>query len=368
MFIDEGPYTHTGHKFDCSTINVPGCQLAFNFPTITGASSTTLGGIQQMGNALAHTTTNTERPAFNANMTWIHGKHNYKFGSEVWLQGNITAPPSGVQLTFGTNGTAEPYTVPAGLGGQNMGFGFASFLLADANSVQQNAPTDVRMGKSQWAVFAQDSWKATRKLSLDYGLRWDYASVPREQYGRSAVLSITTPNPAIGGYPGAPIFQQTCHCDFIQSYKEAFGPRIGFAYQLTPKTVLRGGWGFAYSAAPDIGATAAASQTNTPTGTNAFANVSTAGAVPQPVFPNFDPGQTPLAGQTSGFSGLNVLDRNAARPARQNQWSLGIQREVTRDFVVEASYVGNRGVWWPGGLSDFNRVSPAVYAAQFGSI
>jgi outer membrane receptor protein involved in Fe transport len=224
----------------------------------------------------------------------------------------------------------------------------ASFLLAGPNTIQQNAPTDTRMGKAQWALFAQDSWKATRKLTLDYGLRWDYASVPHEQYGRSAMIGVNTANPAVGGHPGAAIFEATCHCSFLQSYKDAFGPRIGLAYQATPKTVIRGGWGFIYNAAADIGATTSASQTNTPAGINAFVDTTAAGAVPQPIWPNFDPAQTPLPGQTSGFSGLNLLDRNALRPGRQNTWSIGVQREITRDFVMEASYVANRGVWWQG--------------------
>ena len=60
----------------------------------------------------------------------------------------------------------------------------------------------------------------------------------------------------------------------------------------------------------------------------------------------FQPGQTPLAGRpTSGF--LGFLDPGAARPARQNQWSIGVQREITPNTVLEAAYVGNRGVWWP---------------------
>ena len=377
-FIDDSPYTKNGHKFDCTTINLPGCQVSFNFPTMTGmmgvggaipvdAVQAPLGGMQQMGNALAHTHTNTERPAFNANATWIRGKHNVKAGAEVWFQGNITAPPSGVQLTFNSStnsgATGEPYTVPTGLNGQTWGFPFANFLLGDAISIQQNAPTDTRMGKAQWALFLQDSWKATRKLTLDYGLRWDYASVPREQYGRSANVGLNVANPAAGGHLGAAIFQGSCHCDFLNDYKDAFGPRIGIAYQADPKTVIRGGWGFIYSAAQDINVATSAGQTNTPAGTNAFGDVTSIANVPQPIWPNLDPGQTPLPGQTSGFSGLALLDRNAARPARQNQWSIGVQREITRDFVMEASYVGNRGVWWPGALSDFNRVSPAAYAA-----
>jgi len=387
-FLDDSPLTHNGKTFDCSTINLAGCQVAYNFPTFntmvgrangglvdTGATLG-LGGMQQMGNALLHTRTNTERPAFNANMTWIHGSHNYKWGGEVYFQGNITAPPSGVSLTFASNGTAQPFIPAAGLGNQFMGFQFASFLLGAASSVTQQAPTGTRMGKSQWAFYWQDSWKASRKLTLDYGLRWDYASVPKERYGRSANLGLTTPNPAIGGFPGAPIFQSTCNCDFADAYPWAFGPRLGVAYQLTPKTVLRGGWGFAYGFAADIAVNSGASLPNTPAGINSFVNVNGPGAVPQPVWPNFDPGQTPLPGQIVGFTNFSLIDRNAGRPPRQNQYSFGIQREITHDFVIDASYVGNRGVWWSngGGLSNgggtgplgvLNQVSPERFA-QFG--
>jgi hypothetical protein len=371
VFIDDSPVTHGGKKFDCTTINLPGCQASINFPTFpammaaAGTSLFGLGGMQQMGNALLHTHTVTQRPAFNTNMTWIRGSHNFKWGSEVWFQGNMTAPPSGVSLTFGVNGTAQPFTVPAGLGGQQMGNQFASFLLGAASTVTQTAPTGTRMGKSQWALYWQDSWRATRKLTLDYGLRWDYASAPREQYGRSANLGVTTPNPAVGGVLGAAIFQSTCNCDFVNTYKKAFGPRLGFAYQVDSKTVVRGGWGFAYGFAPDINVSTSASLASTPAGTNAFLNVSSGSALPQPVWPNFDAGQSPLPGQVTGFTGFTLLDRNAARPPRQNQYSIGIQREVSNNFIVDASYVGNRGVWWPGPLGQLNQVSPARFA-QFG--
>ena len=53
-----------------------------------------------------------------------------------------------------------------------------------------------------------------------------------------------------------------------------------------------------------------------------------------------------------------LLDPGAARPPRQSQWSIGVQREITKDLVIEAEYVGNRGVWWPGPLGYLNQVSP----------
>ena len=81
------------------------------------ATPNQLGGLQQLGNAQAHTHTLTLRPSFNVNATWIHGSHTVKAGGEVWFQGNITAPPSGVLLSFNHSrsnalrASAQPYAV-----------------------------------------------------------------------------------------------------------------------------------------------------------------------------------------------------------------------------------------------------------------
>jgi hypothetical protein len=375
-FFDDGPVKN----FNCTAIDLQGCQISEFFPTFTSmVGNNSTGGMQQMGNAQAHTHTWTERPSYNANITSIKGNHTYKFGGEVWFQGAITQPPSGATLTFGTNATALPFNPPQGLGNGFMGFPYASFLLGDLGGTTgfplftpqasaQEAPTDTRMGKGQWALFAQDSWKVTRTLTLDYGLRWDYATLPVEQYGRSADFSPTTLNPAVG-IDGAPIFQANCHCSFAGNYPLAFGPRLGLAYQITPKTVLRAGWGLLYGFGPDLGVSTSANQINAASAStpNGFVPVTAPGALPQPVWPNFSPGQTPLPGQTTAFSGLALIDGNYTRPGRQNQWSIGIQRELATNLVVEASYVANRGVWWAGGgeqnLGYLNQVSPARFAA-----
>jgi hypothetical protein len=291
-----------------------------------------------------------------------------------------SAPPTGVGLNFGafsgtssgsvTNSGATGFPSSLVTGANVTGFPYANFLLGDVTSATQYAPVDARMYKSQWAVFVQDSWKATRRLTLNYGLRWDYGTPNREQHGRSASLGLTTPNPSAGGRPGAAIFEATCKCEFVKTYPYAIGPRLGVAYQLNDKTVFRGGWGFAYAPPNDLTLENTANITNTPTGVNAFRPLNTPGTIPQPVWPNFDPGQTPLPGSTtSGF--LQFVDLNAARPARQNQWSIGIQRELTGNKLIEASYVGNRGVWWSGGTATapvgpygyVNQVSPATFAS-----
>jgi hypothetical protein len=385
FFFDHSPITSEGKTVNCAALlMLQGCEGSYNFPTIVAGNVTTpidLGGMQQLGNALAHTATHTERPSANANGTWVKGNHTYKLGGEVWFQAQITAPPTGVGLYFGNlsnagvaNSALGSVTyagatgIPASLvtGANSAGFPYASFLLGDVTTATQYAPVDARMYKSQWAMFIQDSWKITRKLTVDYGLRWDYATAARESDGRSADLGLTTPNPAAGGRLGAPIFEATCNCTFVSNYPYAIGPRLGIAYQLNDKTVLRGGWGIAYGFAPDINVQNTGQSVNTITGVNAFAALNQPGTIPQPVWPNFNVGQTPLPGATSsGF--LAYLDPGASRPPRQNQFSMGIQREISHNFVMEAAYVGNRGVWWAlpaaNSYGYLNQVAPSVFAA-----
>ncbi|HTA44929.1 MAG TPA: TonB-dependent receptor [Bryobacteraceae bacterium] len=384
FFYDDGPYTESGKTVNClSMLQLQGCEGSFNFPTIVAGNVTSpqsLGGMQQLGNALAHTHTHVERPAANANITWVRGNHTYKAGAEAWWQAYIQAPPTGVGLNFAalsltssgsvTNPGATGYPAPLVTGAQTTGFPYANFLLGDVTSATQYAPVDSRMFKSQWALFVQDSWKATRRLTLNYGLRWDYGTPNTEEYGRSADLGLTTPNPAAGGRLGAAIFEATCHCSFAKTYPYAIGPRLGIAYQFNDKTVIRGGWGLIYAPPTDLTLENTANITNTPSGVNAFLPLNAAGTIPQPVWPNFDPGQTPLpGGTTSGF--LQFVDPNAARPARQNQWSVGVERSITGNMLIEAAYVGNRGVWWNGGTATapvgpygyVNQVSPQAFAA-----
>jgi len=361
-FYDGGPV----QNFDCATISLINCQASIYFPRLITGTTTGIGGMQSLGNAQAHTLTVTQRPSFNANLTSIHGSHTFKVGGEVWFQGNNTNPPSGITLTYGVNATSLPQG-GLSLGTSRIGFEYASFLLGDVSSAAQNAPRGVRMGQSQWGFFAQDTWKVNRKLTLDLGLRWDYGSAARETYGRSATFSPTGINTNAGGHPGTFIYEQTCGCQFVSNYMYGIGPRIGLAYQINPKTVLRAGWGFAYAPVGDIGISTPNSATNSPAGTNAFFNIQDPTTVPKPLWPNFDPSIYPLIVNGVGTTNNNLaaLDRNIARPPRQNQWSIGLQREISRNFVVEATYVASRGVWWGNGpLGLLNQVSPANYASH----
>ncbi|HWB97844.1 MAG TPA: hypothetical protein VG672_14115, partial [Bryobacteraceae bacterium] len=143
----------------------------------------------------------------------------------------------------------------------------------------------------------------------------------------------------------------------------AFGPRVGVAYQLNHKTVLRGGWGVVYQYTSDAtaGATISTPGTNTVPGINPFINTQIPGFLLQPVWPVTNPNIYPLTlGTTTGTPVMP--DANMYRPPRLNQWSIGIEREITRNLVGEVSYVGNRQVWLPGPLGYANQISPATFA------
>lgn len=306
-------------------------------------------------------------------LTWVRDNHTYKAGAEMRVEGVPTflyTATNGVYQFSGAE-TSLPYLNNITLNGGTVGFPYASFLLGLVDSGNIAYPPTARVGQSAWGLFIQDTWKASRKLTLDYGLRYDYQTYPREQYGRYANFSPTAPNPSAGGLPGAVIFEGSgpghCGCDFAHVYPYALGPRLGVAYQITPKTVLRAGWGIVYAGTPTNNQTTTSISTPNPFTSPAFGQPVMALQTGIPItpspWPNLDPGQYPFPGTTT--SPKMFVDQNAGRPARQVQWSIGLQREISPNLVVEAAYVGNRGVWWTApGLIDVNALTPQILAAH----
>lgn len=379
-FNDHSPTT----DFDAvKTLGLRGATVTRNFPLFESSAgfnaagtaqvpSVATGGMSGMGPLSGQNPNSEIKPAGNANLTWIRGNHTYKFGGEFRATGYPTynlsntsgrynfgpTAAGGVGIPTATTQTSlQGLTVSQG----SVGFGYASFLLGAVNGVTLAVPIAARTGQHQFAFFAQDTWKITRKLTLDYGLRWDYGSYAKEQYGRNANFSPTTPNPSAGGHPGASIFEATCNCQFAQNYPYGFGPRLGIAYQINSKTVFRGGFGIVYDQTLYQGAVGANTQTGgVPLYGQALFNLQDGiPASVQPIWPSFNPGLFPLPGTVAAAPAL--LDNNGGRPARQMQWSIGLQREINRNLVVEASYVGNRGAWWNAPtLSAFNVMSTGI--------
>ncbi len=335
-----------------------------------------LGGMQNIGTSGQTQTLNyEEKPTFNSSLTWIKGAHTFKAGAEVYFENVLNGTFAGVTLATGVNATSEPFTPTGSLNGQSMGFGFASFLLGDygtggtTTSITQTPQLNYKQANQEWGLYLQDTWKVTRKLTLNYGLRWDYGTQYKETDGRLGQFSPTTPNANAGGINGATIYANTCNCPFYQkTYPYALGPRLGFAYQLDSKTVIRGGWGVNYQfIANSAGATVTLNGAYPLAGINPYVNVSTPGAIIQPAWPYTNPNRYPAPLPTGALTVGGTLpfmpDGNENRPPRVNQWSFGFQREITRDFIAEASYVGNRGAWEPGGpLGYESQISPATFA------
>ena len=97
----------------------------------------------------------------------------------------------------------------------------------------------------------QDSWKVTHTLTVELGLRWDYATLWTEEHGRMQNADFSDPNPTIGGRLGTVEYGATCHCNFANAYPFSIGPHVGVAWQITPKTVFRAGGAINYAAGAD---------------------------------------------------------------------------------------------------------------------
>jgi hypothetical protein len=374
-FSDKAPFL----DFNPSNFGLSGFLEDRQFPSVTGlcgqligppgtptnciqgavGTASGFGGMQNVGTTGQIQSQNyEEKPSFNANLTWVKGAHTFKFGAELYLEQAYTGAFSGVTLAAVSasgvpTATAQPYTPTTNFNGYNMGFGFADFLLGDYSSVTQTPAEFTREGNQEWGLFVQDSWKVTRNLTVTYGARWDYATPEHEQYGRLGQLNPTLPNDNAGGQLGAVQFASTCNCSFYKpAYPFAIGPRLGAAYQLTPRTVLRGGWGYTYQfVANPAGTTIGTNGVYPLSGINPYVNISTPGSIVQPVWPVTASDVYPPKG-TVGIPNVSdpyVPDQNENRPPRINQFSFGVQQEITKNFIMEAYYVGNRAVWLGSG-------------------
>jgi hypothetical protein len=205
LYVDTDPPTT-----DFNPITQLGLQGPFIqrlFPSFLGLLSSTDGGLKNIGPAKDHNHY-MEKPTAVASLTWVKENHTFKLGADMRIEGYpaMTYDNTGGVFTFSAAETGQPYLNSTTLKGGTVGFPYASFLLGLVDQFNIVPPNSPKFGKQQWALFIQDSWKVTRKLTLDYGLRWDYGTYLKEQYGRLATLSPTTPNPSAGGELGAPIF------------------------------------------------------------------------------------------------------------------------------------------------------------------
>jgi hypothetical protein len=360
-------------RFDQSTIGLTGF-YSDTFPQFTVGTNGTQGGVSiPIGAGFNNYVQWDQKPTANINVTWVKNNHTYKFGGEMIVEGlpvYLDVRSNG-QFGISQNQTRNLWeNGQPGLTGQS-GFSYASFLLGEANSLTTTPRSNMKLGNHAISWFAQDTWKVTRKFTLDYGLRYDFQTYLQEQYGRMQSADFDTVNKKVN-YTGTVRYEGylpgQCQCQFSKNYKVAFGPRLGAAYQIDAKTVLRAGTALTYGTASNnsfLSLSIADFYTiNAPGfGQNALPEGVQAGnpyRVGNPygntpfVFPNFDPDKYPTRTVCPGTANQSCfnpqspfieIDRDS-RPPRIFQYSVSLQREVMQNLVVEVAYVGNRGVWF----------------------
>jgi len=343
-------------------------------PSFGGLSTSSGGGSPSFGMGNWSRMLN-EKPTAVLSATLVRGNHSYKSGiqwrNDPWISKSMTGVAS---YSFNSAETALPYLQTTSVGGASIGLPYASFLLGRVDSATVPAMTQPEYRKNSWGIYVQDTWKITRKITLDYGLRWDYQQAPEEMNYRASMFGPTIPNPSAGGLLGGMVYEGygpgRCNCRFTTVYPFAVGPRVGVAYQIFPKTVLRAAWGIVYGDTPNAGnGTGLGVGWNDQTWSSASFG-SPAATLSQGLQYNpadfftvtLNPGMRPSPGQIN--SPPIYMDRNAGRPPRLNQWNVTLQREITKDVSLQTAYVGNRGIWLQApGLVDYNALTPQRIAS-----
>ena len=376
-FNDASPTTNYNPETE---LGLKGARLNRNFPNFNtcgvAACTAATGGMSTLGpsGGIQGTGGSERRPSAVTSFSWVRSNHTIKGGAEWRLEMYPVAQLTNAAGSYNFSGNGA--TVQTALQGVNLsqgstGFGYANFFLGGATAVTLAQPAYYRTSKQQWGIYLQDTWKLTRKLTVDYGVRWDYGTYSREDHGRNGNLNLFVPNASAGGHPGGVVFEANCNCSFAANYAYSIGPRFGFAYQLNQKTVFRGGFGVVYTPTGNF----AGSVTNSAaSGTLGFGDTlfQLKDGIPSSINPQW-PVYLSNVGQANNaiITAPGMLDRNGGRPARQYQWSIGLQREINKDLVVEASYVANRGTWWSQGnaltsMNDLSTAALGTYGFQVG--
>jgi outer membrane receptor protein involved in Fe transport len=338
-------------------INFPGVPFS---PGIGGLPQLTFSDVAQLGSPTFLPSIELQNSyTLSENLTWVRGRHTWKFGTEIRREEftiNQPAAPRGT-LDFNSTLTDNPNVDAIGTGGS----GFASFMagLTDGGSI--NNLHNVDYFRNTYAFYGQDDWKITPSLVLNLGLRYELFGTVSDRFDDVGNFDLSNPsNPTIFVPKGqtaqlTPFIAQyvkispTGSRGLINSDLNNFAPRIGLAWQFTPTTVLRAGYGVFYGG-----------QENGP-----YSNPSPGFNPPFFVNQSFiAPCSLPSANATQdcrvigipslagGFPANSLTDPNTPiffsvdkhlRTPYMQQWHLGFQRELPANSVFELTYAGSKG-------------------------
>jgi hypothetical protein len=299
------------------------------------------------------------RYQFLDDITWITGKHTIKAGVEyryMTFPQTGWAVNTGGNFSFNVNETAG-YDATGNILRNSTGNEFAAFMLGQVDNANFTIPLNYMPKMKYAAPWINDDFKLSSKLTLTLGLRFDWQSGLWEQHGRFSTFDPTAPNPGAGNRLGATVFDSN-KATGDSSWN--VGPRVGFAYQLNNRSVIRGGYGMYYA-----GAQADSWDPYPVDGyqTNPTAPNNTNGRFPAFYFSGNGP--CPPAASSQGVScgwptgsivsppqlqadvmnnksPVGVDPKTYTMPRYQN-WSISFQRQLTENMAIDIAYVGNHG-------------------------
>lgn len=309
----------------------------------------TFTGFQQLGpsaSTFAQYQTAVWQMLETVDYTW--SRHDFKAGADLrWYQLNSIAPPNPTgSFAFTTTGTDQQ-------GVTNSGNSFASFLLGQVDTFQIDLQTSkIRPRDHIQEYFAEDDWKAAKRLILNIGARWTLHFPSTEKNNQGAVFNLVTQQLDFLGVNGYPRSARELHWNNI-------APRVGIAFMATPTTVVRSGLGIVFIDQSGITTPFTTPQfpfiqsvtQKTQDGVNAAFTLKNGPSVaPIPLTPSAGLGQSVYTSNRKAGSGYS------------EQWNLAVQRAITPNLSVELAYVGSHIVHVGIPDSNFNQLTAAQLA------
>jgi hypothetical protein len=327
-------YTRRGNSILGATLNTP-TSAALGIPGIPANAAFnnalplfTITGLQQLGptaGTFSHFQTAVSQLVDTFSI--VHGRHSFKFGADLRrYQLNAVAPPNPTgSFAFTTTGTNQQ-------GVTGTGNALASFLLGQVDTFAIDLQSSrIRPRDHIEEFFFQDDWKALHNLTLNIGVRYTLHHPSTETTNQGAIFNLATQQLQYLGRDGNPRSARTLHYD-------NFAPRIGFTYAVSPRTVIRSGFGIVFIDQSGI---------TTPFTTPQFPFIqnvsqktgdSVNAAFPLSSGPTVAP--IPLTADAGLGQSVYTANRNQGSGYVQ-QWNLAIQRAITQNLSFDLAYVGS---------------------------
>ena len=320
--------------------------------------------------------------AFVNNFLWNKGRNTFNIGYEIRrsFQDDNELQTEGGHFAFSQKQTSIHNPTDPNFG--SYGSSFASFLLGLPDSANRSGSEEKRLRNLLVAPYVQDDIKLSPKLTLNVGLRWDLEQPFTEVNNRIVFFDPNHPgsDPAAIG-PNGPIAGQANllgtgdgHVGWNRadmSWKHV-GPRVGFAYKVSDKMVVQGGFAVAVlnGGAYEYGTSkVAVNYANLLNGqfNRASSNTFTSAVGSWDTNPIPAANPTPFSPGLGGGNQINALSRNFGYAPYSQQWNLNVQRELPYNILLTAAYVGNRVIHLPSQNNRINQMDPK-YDALYGNV